>query len=270
MSTPTGWWRCATFDLSIKSGEFIAFMGRNGSGKTTLTKHFNALLRPDAGEVRIAGTNIAGKSTADLARRVGYAFQNPDHQLFAHSVVEEFAFGLRNIGVAEAEIEPRSREALKMVELDVEFDAYPHFFGKGERQKLALATILAMRPEILIIDEPTTGQDWRSATATMATLQALNRNGMTVVFVTHDCRLVAEYAERVVVLSDGAIIGDGPPREIFYDGDMMRRAAIVPPPVVELAIALSEAPLTSGPIRVDDLRACLDMGHAATPNSRIP
>jgi energy-coupling factor transporter ATP-binding protein EcfA2 len=242
-------------DLRMRRGEFVAIMGQNGSGKTTLSKHLNGLLRPRSGQVTVAGLDAAKTGTADMARRVGYAFQNPDHQLFASSVAEEFAFGLRNIGVPASEIRERTDAALAQAGLHLAPDTYPHFLGKGQRQRLALASILAMRPEILVIDEPTTGQDWRNAQATMQTLEALNRDGMTIVFVTHDSRLVAEHAQRVVVMADGSIIADGDPAEVFHDRVAMQRASIRPPPVMQLVAALSDNPAKTGVRTVADFRA---------------
>jgi energy-coupling factor transporter ATP-binding protein EcfA2 len=254
---PTGVRALAAIDLDIASGEFVAIMGQNGSGKTTLTKHFNGLLRATRGSVIVAGRDVANETTASMARLIGYAFQNPDHQLFAQTVAAEFAFGLRNIGVPDAEILARTREVLARSELDVAPDAYPHFLGKGERQKLALATILAMRPDILIIDEPTTGQDWRSAASTMDTLRQLNREGRTVIIVTHDTRLAAEYAARVVVMAKGAIVADGPPADIFYDRVAMAAGSLLPPPIVALASALAPADSRPGVLTVDAFRASL-------------
>ncbi len=242
-------------DLRIRRGEFVALMGPNGSGKTTLSKHLNGLLRPRSGKVTVAGLDAAKTGTAEMARRVGYAFQNPDHQLFAGSVAEEFAFGLRNIGVPDSEIRERTDTALAQAGLHLAPDAYPHFLGKGQRQRLALASILAMRPEILVIDEPTTGQDWRNAKATMRTLEALNRDGLTIVFVTHDARLVAEHAQRVVVMAEGSIIADGDPSDVFHDRAVMQRASIRPPPIMQLAAALHPDPARLGVRTVADFRA---------------
>lgn len=249
-------------NVDIRRGEFVAIMGQNGSGKTTLTKHFNCLLRPTSGSVTVEGKDTGGLSTAELARTVGYAFQNPDHQIFSQTVGEEFAFGLRNIGVPEQEIGLRTAEALGATRLDVGPQDYPHFLGKGERQKLALATILAMRPEILIVDEPTTGQDWQSAVDTMETLRALNIAGRTIIIVTHDTRVVAEYARRAIVMADGRIIADGSPSDIFYDREAMKRAALRPPPIVELAALMtpSGAP-ASGILTVDEFTDCLHLAR---------
>ncbi len=248
----------AGIDLEIARGEFVAIMGQNGSGKTTLTKHFNCLLRPTSGGITVAGLDVARQSTPEMARLIGYAFQNPDHQLFAQTVEAEFAFGLHNIGVPPAEILPRTKAALAASGLEVPLDAYPHFLGKGERQKLALATILAMQPDILIIDEPTTGQDWRSAADTMERLRQLNREGRTIIIVTHDTRVAAEYADRLVVMAQGAIVADGPPAEIFYDLATMEQADLRPPPIVELARELVPGNFRLGILTVPQFRACLD------------
>lgn len=246
-------------DFSVRRGEFVAIMGSNGSGKTTLTKHLNGLLRPCAGRIVVLGKEPVSVGTAEMAKRVGYAFQNPDHQLFAESVAAEFAFGLRNLGLDPDEIRARSDAALSQAGLRLAPDTYPHFLGKGERQRLALASILAMKPEILVIDEPTTGLDWQNARATLRALDALNREGLTVVFVTHDSRLVAEHAQRVVVMSEGAVVADGAPAAVFHDQDVMRRAAIRPPPIMQLVARLIDHPARFGIRSVGDFqRAWID------------
>ena len=251
-------------DLEIRPGEFVAIMGRNGSGKTTLSKHLNGLLKASSGRLSVLGRDPARVGTAAMAHFVGYVFQNPDHQIFSQTIAEEFAFGLRNTGLAEAEIRQRTEEALERAGLDLPLDTYPHFLGKGERQRLALATVLSMRPEILVIDEPTTGLDWRNAKATMATLESLNAAGLTIVFVTHDSRLVAEHAQRVVVMADGEVLADGDPGTVFYDTSTMARAALRPPAVMQLAGALTNDAPGLGIRTVADLRRCLlpAMEHA--------
>ncbi len=244
-------------NLDVRPGEFVAIMGRNGSGKTTLSKHLNGLLKPSSGSLSVLGRDPDRVGTAAMARSVGYVFQNPDHQIFSQTIAEEFAFGLRNTGLAEAEIVQRTQEALERAGLNLPPETYPHFLGKGERQRLALATVLAMRPEILVIDEPTTGLDWRNAKATMATLEALNAAGLTIVFVTHDSRLVAEHAHRVVVMADGEVLADGDPGIVFHDRPTMTRAALRPPTIMQLAAALTEDAPSLGIRTVADFRRCL-------------
>ena len=262
---PNGTAALAGIDLEIRRGEFVALMGRNGCGKSTLSRHFIGLLRPSAGTVAVCGRDSAGMEVADLARLVGYVFQNPDHQLFAPTVAEEFAFGLGHLGVPPAEMDGRREEALALVGLDVAPGDVPHFLGRGDRQKLAIATILAMRPQILVIDEPTTGQDWRSASGLLRALKALNQGGLTILVVTHDSRLVAEWSDRVLVVSDGRIIGDGTPRELLYQIDILERAAIRPPPVVELVQAIQAGRAAPGILTVEEFARCFEPERVAVP-----
>ncbi len=184
--------------FSVKTGEMIAIIGQNGSGKTTLVKHFNKLLTATSGEVLIDGASISDCKCTDVSKTVGYVFQNPDFQICTNSVHEEARFGLINIGVPEDEMEKLANRALEMVGLSRKTDEHPFSLSKGERQRLAVASVLAMEPAVIIFDEPTTGQDARQGKEIMELIKNLNKNdGKTIVIITHDMEIVAEYCRRV-------------------------------------------------------------------------
>jgi energy-coupling factor transporter ATP-binding protein EcfA2 len=226
-------------NLQIGKGEFIALIGRNGAGKTTLAKHLNGLLKPADGKVLIDGNDTRQHSIGTLSRTVGYVFQNPDHQIFCPSVREEVEFGLRTIGgLSDAEISTRTAEALRIVGLEKEADRHPFTMGKGERQKLAVASVLARAPEVLVIDEPTTGLDMEGGRAMMEVIRKLHQTGHTIIVITHDMQLAADYAERVIVLSRGTILADGTPEDIFLQPELLLRAGLEAPPVAALSLAL--------------------------------
>jgi energy-coupling factor transport system ATP-binding protein len=230
-----GSWALAGVDLSVEAGDFLAIVGQNGSGKTTLVKHFNGLLRPSRGQVVVLGQDTAGQSVGQLARKVGYLFQNPDHQIFAPTVREEVAFGPRNLGFAEGEVAARTSEALALFGLGDHADTPPAVLGYGLRRKVTLAAVWAMHPQILVLDEPTAGLDWRSTRTLMEEVANLNRQGHTIVLVTHDMKLVAEFAHQVLVLNDGQVLAYGPARQVFQQEAILRRAFLAPPPITALA-----------------------------------
>ena len=229
--------------LTVRRGEFVALVGQNGSGKTTLAKHLNGLLAPTRGRVLVGGRDVAALPLEDLAQRVGYVFQDPDHQLFAATIAEEVAFGPRNVGLSPAEVEARVEEALGAVDLH-ERDADPFLLDKGVRQRLAVAAILALRPEILVLDEPTTGLDYPEQQKMMALLRTLHASGRTIVIITHTPWVIAEYTERVVLLADGRLRYDGPLRPFFADDGLLAAAAFRPPDVTRLGRLLGCTPLS--------------------------
>ncbi|GAA4715895.1 energy-coupling factor ABC transporter ATP-binding protein [Brevibacillus fulvus] len=230
-------------DLSIRSGEFIALIGGNGSGKTTLAKHCNGLYKPTDGAVYVEGRDTREVSVAELSRIVSYCYQNPDHQIFQSTIGEEVAFGPSNLGLAKAEIEERVTQALEAVGLLPYREEEPYFVSKGTRQKIAVASILAMKPRVIVLDEPTTGLDHRGVMEMMALIQSLHRQGHTILAITHDMRLVAEYAQRVLVLHKGEIVCDGEPRHVFAQTNALSLAQVEPPAVSRFAQALGLTPL---------------------------
>ena len=201
--------------LAVAAGEFVALLGANGSGKTTLAKHLNGLLKPTSGCVRVNGRDTRPMRVAELARQVGYVFQNPDHQIFAATVEEEIAFGLRLQGLSQAEVAERVDWALAAFALTPYRELPPALLGWGQRRQVAMAAVLATRPQVLVLDEPTGGLDARSRDALMAAVTTFNRSGGTVILITHNMRLVAEYASRAVVMAGGQVVFDAAPRALF-------------------------------------------------------
>lgn len=226
-------------DLDIYSGEYVAIIGSNGAGKTTLTKHLNGLLKPTTGTVLYKGTDISRRKTAELVSEIGYCFQNPDHQIFSKTVYEEIAFGLVNIGIDESQIAERVNVALDLVGLKGVSNENPHNLGKGERQKVALASTIVLEPETLVIDEPTTGLDWLESQRILNLIHELNLKGTTVLVVTHDMRIVREYATRVLAMNAGEIVFDGTPYELIQTPEVFKIANVAMTPVFQLYYALS-------------------------------
>jgi len=232
--------------LAVARGEFLALVGPNGSGKTTLAKHLNGLLKPSGGRVRVDGRDTRQSRVAELAHTVGYVFQNPDHQIFAGTVEEEIAFGLRLRGLAPAGVAERVDAAVAQFRLAEHRDLPPAVLGSGERRLVALAAVMATQPQILILDEPTGGLDRRSRQELMAAVNAYHRSGHTVILIAHDMRLVAEHATRAAVLLEGRVLFDGPPAALFARRDVLRQARLAAPPVVRLAQRLEPPGLPRG------------------------
>ena len=214
---PEGITALKNVSLSICQGEFVAIMGRNASGKTTLVKHINGLLKPTKGKVRVTGIDTQRATIAQLAKMVGFVFQNPNDHLFADTVEEEIAFILKNLGVDRAEIAARVDEMLEMFELKEYRRHYPRSLSGGERQRVAIASVLVARPKVLILDEPTRGMEYKLKSELMRFLRTYKANGGAVVLVTHDVETVAEYADRVVLLSEGRIVVDGNKRDVLSE-----------------------------------------------------
>ena len=225
-------------DLTVRRGEFLAVLGQNGSGKTTLVKHFNGLLEPTEGSVRVHGEETVKQGIRRLGQRVGYVFQNPDHQIFSDTVADEVSFGPKIREMQEDEIDERVREALAAVGLEGRGDEDPFGLTKGERQRVAVASVLAVRPEVLILDEPTTGLDYAEQRSMMDLVRRLNEAGATIIVVTHTMWVVAEYAHRAVVMRDGKMFLSGTVREVFSEEEKLRDASLRPPHIVSFGNAL--------------------------------
>ena len=204
-------------DLEIAAGERIAIVGQNGSGKSTLVRHFNGLLRPTEGRILVDGADAQGQRVAHLARTVGLAFQDPDRQIFAGKVRSEVAFGPRNLGRKGTELERAVDEALVATGLDRDAQTNPYDLGYSRRKLLALASILAMGTPVVVLDEPTTGQDARGVDRVHSIVAGLSGAGRTVVAISHDMRFVAEAFSRVIVMRAGRIVLDGSPAEVFAE-----------------------------------------------------
>lgn len=224
-------------NLTITEGEFIALIGQNGSGKTTLSKCLNGLFKPTSGDVTVDGLNTKTTPIVQMVRRVGYVFQNPDHQLFNNNCWDEIAYGPRNIQLDETEVKTRVEEAAGVVGLPKQyFSEHPFFLPKGLRQRVAIASILALKPKAIIVDEPTTGQDVKQSLEIMDFLVDLHEeHGHIIVIITHDMPIVARYARRVIAMGLGEILADGPTAEVFSRPEPLAQTFIEPPQITQLA-----------------------------------
>lgn len=227
--------------MKINPGDFVAVMGQNGSGKTTLVKHFNGLHQPSSGEILFNDENIAGKQVGALAKKIGYVFQNPDHQIFNATVREEIAFGPRNLGLDEEEIEKRTEDALVRFGLKEYENREPAVIGFGIRRKVSVAAVYSMDTPVLVLDEPTTGLDYRSTTELMELICDLNANGKTIIFITHDMRVVAKYIPKCIVIRDGQVIADDNTRAIYHQYEMLKKTKIRLPQITNLSRQMKES-----------------------------
>ena len=226
-------------DLEIRRGEFVAVLGHNGSGKSTLAKHFNSILLPMGGCVYVDGIDTRDEDRVyEIRQQIGMVFQNPDNQIVATIVEEDVAFGLENLGIEPREIRKRVDEALKAVDMASFRDHAPHRLSGGQKQRVAIAGVIAMRPQCIVLDEPTAMLDPRGRREVMATLQNLKREyGITIVLITHYMDEAAQ-ADRVVVMDDGVILMDGTPKEVFWQVDKLKEVGLDVPQTTELVYLL--------------------------------
>jgi len=237
---PSGVEALKEINLKIKDPDFIAIIGENGAGKTTFIKHLNGILKPTQGELYVNGVNTKKASVAELSRDVGLVFQNPDHQLFCETVEEEIAFGLKNFGFNKDTISERVTWALNLLDLTKYRKVSPFMLSGGERKRVALATILSWDPKILVLDEPTIGQDFNQKEKLRQFIIQLNSQGRTVIMVTHDVEFVADCNPNVIVMSNTRIINTGSAREVLTNFDLLAKASVLPPQITQLFIQLSD------------------------------
>ncbi|HUU56107.1 MAG TPA: ATP-binding cassette domain-containing protein [bacterium] len=235
LTYPGGVTALSDFNFTIYEGEFLAVVGENGGGKTTFAKTVAGLLAPSGGTLTVKGRPPTEMPSIERARAVGYLFQNPDHQIFRATVRDEVAFGPKQLRLGAAEAERRVAEALAAVGLQGRDDDDPFALAKGDRQRVALASVLAMEPELLVMDEPTTGLDRAEVATLMEAVAALNRRGTTVVFITHAMDVVAAYAGRVAVVAGGRLLAEGEPRRVLQGDALLARAGLEPPLAARLA-----------------------------------
>lgn len=228
--------------LRVKPGERLAIIGQNGSGKTTLARHLNGLLRPTQGTVMVGGWRTADRSVAQLARRVGYVFQNPDEQLCRRTVWDEVAFGPINLGCAAAQVARQVEGALAQLGLESHAATNPHDLSPADRRRVAIASVVAMDTPIIVLDEPTTGQDQRFLAQLAGLLAAWQATGKTIIAISHDIDFVAERFERVLVLGQGQLLLDGSPAAVFRETETLAGTFVQPPQLVRLATALGLSP----------------------------
>ena len=239
-------------NLTIRKGEFLAIIGQNGSGKTTLAKQFNGLLKPTEGTVMVGDMDTKDSTIYKLSKYTGYVFQNPDHQIFAETVSEEVSFGPKNFCFSEEDIKESVQEALSSVDLIGSEEEDPFLLTKGERQRVAVASVLATRPKIIILDEPTTGLDYSEQVGIMNLLKRLNEEGHTVVIITHTMWVVSHYAHRGIVMNKGKIVLEGSIRDIFKNEAKLTDLSLRPPQIVRLSNQFGHTMLTT-----DEMVQCL-------------
>ena len=237
--------------LDIREREFIAILGHNGSGKTTLVKHFNALLAPTEGNITVCGKNSREYSIFEIGKDIGYVFQNPDHQIFADTVFDEIAFSPKIRGCSEEDVKVRVSEALEAVEMSGYEESDPFSLSKGERQRVAVASVLSARPKIIVLDEPTTGLDYKEQKRMMELIKKLNASGHTIVMITHTMWVVAEYAHRVAAVKDGRVMIDGTTREVFAREKELYDSYLKTPHIVSLSNMLGHTVLS-----IDEMKYC--------------
>lgn len=245
-------------DLDINRGEMVAIIGQNGSGKTTLAKHFNGLLMPTGGGIKVNDIPTSDQGIFKLGQHVGYVFQNPDHQIFSEFVFDEVAFSPRLRNVPEDVMKERVSEALEAVGLVGYEQEDPFSLTKSGRQRVAVAAVLAIQPDVLILDEPTTGLDYKEQRSMMEMVKRLNERGSTTIFITHHMWVVAEYAQKVFVIKDGKILLKGSTREVFSNEKILEESFLRPPHFVQYANRLGKTFLTP-----NEMIACLETGGRA-------
>lgn len=225
--------------LSIEDGEFVALTGENGAGKSTFSKLLAGILKPSDGKISVNGIDTKKAKNSVLAKTTGFLFQNPDRQLCTYTVRDEIAFGQKALKTGtEEEISKRTEKIIERFGFNP--DEAPFSLSRGQRQRLALASIIAVEPKVMILDEPTTGLDYKECMEIMSAVKELNKNGTTVIMVCHDMELVLDFARRMIVLADGKIEADGKTLEIMRSKKILQKASLLPPQIIQIALELEE------------------------------
>ncbi|MEN2974366.1 MAG: ABC transporter ATP-binding protein [Candidatus Caldarchaeales archaeon] len=225
-------------NLEIKDGEIVALMGENGAGKTTLLKHLNGLIKPSSGRVLVDGVDTRHSTVASLSRKVGIVFQNAENMFFSPTVYEEIAFALNNFGYSTEIVEKRVDWALKFMELEEYRDKSPFLLSGGEKKRLAMAIVLAWSPKILALDEPTVGQDILQKEKMIQIIRQANQQGKTIIISSHDVEFIADLNPRIILMSKGRIVRDGPAEEVLTDLKILQECRLIPPQIVSLTYVL--------------------------------
>ena len=247
--------------FTVNDGDFVAFVGTNGAGKSTTMRLANGLLKPTAGQVLVDGVPTTALKTSELARKIGFLFQNPDRQICCNTVRDELLFGFRALGEDGPEAASRVDAIIERFGFDA--DAEPFLLNRGTRQLLALASIIVLAPPTIILDEPTTGLDYRECEKVMALVRELNERGTTVVMVCHDMEVVGDFAERVIAMTAGRVVADGPTFDVLRDGAVLKEAHILPPQITEISMILNRT-LPACPAPVAQANTVEEMVNAVT------
>ena len=252
--------------FTIDDGDFVAFVGTNGAGKSTTMRLCNGLLKPDSGEVLIDGMPTTRLRTSELARRVGFLFQNPDRQICCGTVKEELLFGF----TAQGGVTPEAEERVDAIIREFGFDpeAEPYLLNRGTRQLLALASIIVLETPVIILDEPTTGLDYRECMKVMEVIERLHKQGTTVIMVCHDMEIVADFADRVIVMTGGKVIDQGSTFQIMRNPETMRAADLIPAQITDISMRLAEQLPSLAPDALADANTVDEMVTALEAASR--
>nr|WP_282594633.1 energy-coupling factor ABC transporter ATP-binding protein [Halomarina salina] len=252
-------------DFEVRPNEVVALLGGNGAGKSTLLEHLNGTLTPDAGELRVTGRKVTAETRSHARKEVGFVFQDPDTQLVAPTVLDDVMFGLRNYGVPADDARERAREALATVDAAHLEERVPHYLSGGEKRLVGLAGVLVLEPSVVVLDEPLAGLDPERSRLVADRIEAISREGISVVLSTHDIDFAASVADRVCVMADGNLVGEGTPQEVFYDEGLLERANLHAPTTVRLAKSL-DVDGSRRPVTETELVELLS--GAATPPSK--
>lgn len=239
-------------DLDIKQGDIVSIVGQNGSGKTTLVRHFNGLLRPTEGKVYLMGEDSSGKSVAEMSRRCGYVFQNPNHQIFCTTVREELMVAPKYFGYTEEQANERLAYVSELMGLEHLMDKHPMTLDYTTKKIVTIASVLIFAPEVLVLDEPTGGLDEVGRAMLTKIIRLMHDEGHTVVIISHDMDYVAENSSRVVVMAQGEILDDAPPNRVFLDADILKKAQIEPPQIMQLDLQLGRKGMDTAALSVED------------------
>lgn len=265
---PDGTRALKNINIEIEKGEKVAIIGPNGAGKSTLFSHFNGLTEPTSGCVKIEGKPISFEKDELLKvrQKVGIVFQDPNDQLFAPTVKEDIAFGPMNLGLSYDEVEKRVEDALKMVGMENYEDKTPHHLSGGQQKRIAIAGIIAMKPELMILDEPTAGLDPDSVEKVLNIMNQLNEEGMTLIISSHDIDMISKYADKIFVLYNGEIIESGNKNKIFSDMELLKKAHLRTPITTEILYNLKESGLNVNTEKISVKDTCAEIIKAKQIN----
>lgn len=265
---PDGTQALKNINIEIEKGEKVAIIGPNGAGKSTLFSHFNGLTEPTSGCVKIEGKAISFEKDKLLKvrQKVGIVFQDPNDQLFAPTVKEDIAFGPMNLGLSYGEVEKRVEDALKMVGMENYEDKTPHHLSGGQQKRIAIAGIIAMKPELMILDEPTAGLDPDGVEKVLNIMNQLNEEGMTLIISSHDIDMISKYADKIFVLYNGEIIESGNKNKIFSDMELLKKAHLRTPITTEILYNLKESGLNVNTEKISVKDTCAEIIKAKQIN----